>query len=86
MSYEMKACNHTSGLFHLLDQSKVTVQPAGPAGKRNVFLTLTFDDDTSTRQVELVLSEHSAKQLAEALSSGALGVMREFHLSADEPD
>jgi len=51
-----------------------------------VFLTLTFDDDTSTRQVELVLSEHSAKQLAEALSSGALGVMREFYLSADDPD
>ena len=66
---------------------KVTVQPAGPAGKRHVFLTLDFDEgDTSSRQVELVLSERAANQLAEALVSGSFGVMRQFDLPADCSD
>jgi len=59
------------------------VQPAGPAGKRHVFLTLSFNDDDRARQLELVLSERAAKQLAEALRSGSLGVMREFDLSGE---
>jgi len=72
-------------MFHVLDHGKVTVQPAGSAGERRVFLTLLFEDEGS-RQIELVLSEHSAKQLADALMSGTFGVMREFDLSAECTD
>jgi hypothetical protein len=45
-----------------------------------VFLTLDFD---TSRQVEFVLSEKAARQLGEALTSGSVGVMHEFHLPAD---
>jgi hypothetical protein len=70
-------------MFHV-DQGSVAVQPAGPAGKRHVFLTVTFQaDDNVCRRFELVLSEHSAHRLGEALASGAVGVMRELDLQSD---
>ena len=67
-------------MFHLVDRVSVAVQPAGPAGKRHVFLTVTFQE-SSARQVEFVLSERSANRLGEALMSGSHGVMREFDLA-----
>jgi hypothetical protein len=67
-----------------LDHGTVTVQPAGPAGKRHVFLTLAFDtEETIGRNVEFVLSERAANRLAEGLISGSLGLMRQFNLSDD---
>ena len=57
------------------------VQPAGSAGKRHVFLTLSFSDDITDRQVEFVFSERAAQRLGEALLSGSGGVMREFDLT-----
>jgi hypothetical protein len=70
-------------MFQLLDRGTVTVQPAGSAGKRHVFLTLAFEADENPRQVEFVLSEWAAHQLGRALTSGSVGIMREFDLSAD---
>jgi hypothetical protein len=65
-----------------LDHGKITVQPAGSAGKRHVFLTLAFDsEDITDRQVEFVFSERAAQRLGEALLSGSVGVMREFDLA-----
>jgi hypothetical protein len=66
-------------MFHLMDRGSVTVQPAGSAGKRQVFLTITLHE--SARQVEFVLSERVANRLGEALMSGSHGVMREFDLA-----
>jgi hypothetical protein len=68
-------------MFHLLDRGTVTVQPAGPAGKRHVFLTVTLEADSTSRQVEFVFSEHAAQRLGEALASGSIGIMREFDLA-----
>jgi hypothetical protein len=69
-----------------VDHGTVTVQPAGTAGKRHVFLTVAFDaaNDT-TRHIELVLSERAAHKLGQALISGSLGVTQEFDLSSDGP-
>ena len=70
-------------MFHV-DRGTVAVQPAGPAGKRRVFLTVSFQaDDNTCRQFELVLSEQSAHKLGEALASGSVGVMRELELHSD---
>jgi hypothetical protein len=47
-----------------------------------VFLTLAFDaDEMTSRQVEFVLSETAAHRLGEALTSGSVGVMRQFDFS-----
>jgi hypothetical protein len=62
-----------------MGRGSVSVQPAGSAGKRQVFLTLTLHEND--RQVEFVLSEHAAYRLGEALVSGAHGIMREFDLA-----
>jgi hypothetical protein len=67
-------------MFYLSDHGSVTVQPAGSAGKRHVFLTLAVETDVNSRQVEFVLSERAANLLGEALMSGSLGVIREFQL------
>jgi hypothetical protein len=65
-----------------LDYGKITVQPAGPAGKRHVFLTLSFHSgDTTIREVEFVFSKRAAQWVGEALLSGSVGVMREFNLA-----
>jgi hypothetical protein len=72
-------------MFHPVDRISVTVQPAGPAGKRHVFLTVTFRE-SSARQVEFVLPERAANQLGEALMSGSHGVMREFDLAVSEDE
>jgi hypothetical protein len=64
-----------------VDHAGVTVQPAGPAGKRYVYLSVSFDDhDNSVRQLEFVLPEQAALRLGEALISGSVGIMREFSL------
>jgi hypothetical protein len=64
-----------------MDQCTVTVQPAGPVGKRHVFLTLAFEDDDDARQIELVLSERAANRLGQALISGSVGLGQEFNLA-----
>lgn len=45
-----------------------------------MFLTLAFETDANSRQVEFVLSERAANLLGEALISGSVGVIREFDL------
>jgi hypothetical protein len=64
-----------------LDHGTIAVQPAGPAGQRHVFLTISFGD--TARQLELVLSERTAHRLGEALKAGSIGLPQEFHLSVD---
>jgi len=64
-----------------MDQCTVTVQPAGPVGKRHVFLTLAFEDDDNARQIELVLSERTANRLGQALIFGSVGLGQEFNLA-----
>jgi hypothetical protein len=64
-----------------MDQCTVTVQPAGPVGKRHVFLTLAFEDDNNARKIELVLSERAASRLGQALISGSVGLRRDFNLA-----
>jgi hypothetical protein len=51
-----------------------------------VFVTIEYLDDSGFRQVDLVLSERAADQLAEALISGSTGIMRELDLSSDGLD
>jgi len=68
-----------------MDPWSVSVQPAGPVGRRHVFLTLAFEDDNNPRQIELVLSERAANRLGQALISGSFGFGRDFDL-ADGPD
>ena len=48
-----------------------------------MFLTLAFEADETSRQVEFVLSELAARQLGQALTSGSVGIMQEFDLSAE---
>jgi hypothetical protein len=64
-----------------LDRGTVKVQPAGAAGKRHVFVTLAFETEATSRQVEFVFSERAAQLLGEALTSGSIGIMREFDLA-----
>jgi hypothetical protein len=67
-----------------LDHGTVLVQPAGPAGQRRVFLTISFSpDDDPERKLELVLSERVASRLGQALASGSVGLMQEFDFSVD---
>ena len=66
-----------------MDHCTVTVQPAGPIGKRHVFLTLAFENENNTRQIDLVLSEGAANRLGQALISGSVGVERDFNLASD---
>jgi hypothetical protein len=64
-----------------LDRGTVKIQPAGRAGKRHVFLTVTLEAAATSRQVEFVFSERAAQRLGEALASGSVGIMREFDLA-----
>jgi hypothetical protein len=61
------------------------VQPAGPAGQRHVFLTLSnsANGNGAAQRIELVLSESAANSLGEALISASIGIMREFDLLAN---
>ena len=68
-----------------MDRCTVTVQPAGPVGKRRVFLTVAFEDDNQPRQIDLVLSECAANRLGQALFSGSFGFGRDVYL-AHGPD
>ena len=62
-----------------MDHCRVTVQPAGPVGKRHVLLTLVFEEeDDNARQIELV---RAANRLGQALISGSVGLVQEFNLS-----
>jgi hypothetical protein len=59
----------------------ITVQPAGSAGERRIFVTVSGDADTNKEvQIELVIREGAANNLADALVSGSVGVMRELTL------
>ena len=69
-----------------MDRGNVTVQPAGPAGKRHVFLTLDITADATPRKLEFVLSEKVARRLGEALEFGSVGLMQEFSLSLGGSD
>jgi hypothetical protein len=75
----MKSCEIK---LHFKDRCSVTIQPAGSAGERHVFLTLSSgaDDNSAIQQIEFVLSERAANHLGKALISGSVGVMREFDL------
>ena len=64
-----------------MDQCTVTVQPAGPVGKRHVFLTVAFEEDNNARRIELVLSERAASRLGQALISGSVGLEQDFNLA-----
>ena len=66
-----------------MDPCTITVQPAGPVGKRHVFVTLAFEDGNNARQIELVLSERAANRLGHALISGSFGFGRDFCLAND---
>jgi hypothetical protein len=66
-----------------LDRGTVTVQPAGPVGKRHVFLTLDFTVDTTSRKIEFVFSEKVAHRLGQALEFGSVGLTQEFNLTVD---
>ena len=83
MSSEIQAWVQVPGTFRIVDRGTVTIQPAGPAGKRQVFLILPLDTAAGSRQLEFVLSERAANQLGEALISGSVGLMREFNLADD---
>jgi hypothetical protein len=69
-------------MLHLgFSHCKITVQPAGPAGERRVFLTLLSGaGEKSSQQMEFVISAQTAQDLGNALISGSLGVLREFDL------
>ena len=59
----------------------VTVQPAGSAGERRIFVTVSGDADSNKEvQIELVVRERAANNLADALISASIGVMRELTL------
>jgi hypothetical protein len=61
------------------------VQPAGPAGNRHVFLTISLSSNGNTAQrVELVLPERAAYRLGQALAYSSVGLMQEFTLSVDD--
>lgn len=62
------------------------VQPAGPVGKRHVFLTISLTNDAPERKVEFVLSEQVASRLSQALASGAVGLMQEFNFCAGDSE
>jgi len=68
-------------MLRFKDRCTVTVQPAGSAGERRVFLTVAGDADTNKEiQIDLVVSEAEANNLGNALISGSVGVMRELSL------
>jgi hypothetical protein len=63
------------------------LQPAGPAGRRRVFLTLSFSgEDGCDQLVEFVLTERAAHELGEALTSGSIGIMRKIELTPDSSE
>lgn len=65
--------------MRLMDRYAVSIQPAGSAGTRRVFVTISGKtEDNDNLQLELVLSEEAANNLGEALISGAVGVMRDI--------
>jgi hypothetical protein len=68
-------------MFHLLDRGGLSVQPTGSAGKRHVFVAVAFEDGSTARQIEFVLSERAAHRLGQALMSGSVGVMQELNLA-----
>jgi hypothetical protein len=68
-------------MLQMIDRCTVTVQPAGSAGQRHVFLTLSGDGEKRKEiHIDLVISERAANDLSDALLSGAKGIMRELKL------
>jgi hypothetical protein len=81
MSCEVKLDGQTCCLVRLANRCTVTVQPAGPAGERRIFLSVLVENgNDSSQHIELVLQEGAARELGEALISGSVGIMREFDL------
>jgi hypothetical protein len=78
MTCEIRAANQTPETLLLAGPCTVTIQPAGPVGNRNVFVSLSAGPGSV---VELVLLERLANQLGEALVSGSVGIMRDFDVS-----
>ena len=83
MSWVIRARRRRCRVVHFGGRCTVTVQPAGPSGMRQVYVTLasSSDDAEAAQQIELVLPECAANHFGEALISGSVGVMREFDLS-----
>jgi hypothetical protein len=68
-------------MLRFKDRYTVTVQPAGSAGERQIFLTISGAADTNKQiKIELVISEHAANNLGDALISGSLGILRELEV------
>ena len=78
MTCEIRAANQTPETLLLAGPWTIRIQPAGPIGHRNVFVSLSTGSDSV---VELVLPEGVANHLGEALISGSVGIMREFDVS-----
>ena len=68
-------------MLRFRDRCSITVQPAGSAGERRVFLTVSGDADTNREiQIDLVISEVAADTLGNALILGSVGIMRDLNL------
>ena len=78
MTCKIRAASQTPETLLLAGLCTVTVQPAGPGGNRNVFVSLSTGPDSV---VELVLPECLANHLGDALIAGSVGIMREFDVS-----
>ena len=78
MTCEIRAANQTPETLLLAGRCTVTIQPAGPVGNRNVFVSLSTGPDSV---VELILPECLANHLGEALISASVGIMREFDVA-----
>jgi hypothetical protein len=67
-----------------VDHGTILVQPAGPVGKRHVFLTIAFSPgDDIAQQLESVFSERVDTRLGQALTSRSFGLTQEFNFSVD---
>ena len=78
---EVKFDNQTCCVMRFKGRCTVAVQPAGSAGERRVFLTMSGDGDTNKEiQIDFVISDQAAKDLGHALISGSVGITREVFL------
>jgi hypothetical protein len=82
MFCEIKFGKRTYRSARFMDHCTVIVQPAGEAGERQVFLTLSScaDATEAIQQIELVIPERAANYIGDALVSGSIGIMRKFDL------
>jgi hypothetical protein len=65
-------------MLHPMYRCSVTVQPAGSAGKRHVFMTRSGNGEKGKDiHIDVVMSEQTADELGAALVSGSKGLMRQ---------